>query len=184
MWFVYRCLIDGGWDGLLCNALSGHWLSCTWCWQYLPNMKLLTYGIQFLHPSASVGCFCPFLYEKRFVQVTMETPLYQIYLHTKLRIIDRNVPGLATDCPCRVWDRGWTICVLYDVRLLGSCFKCCKGKLVCTLGAVERNCLWIYRFYYFFINYPSFTYHFPLKWFYSEIAFYILSTLYCHIPLT
>ena len=39
-----------------------------------------------------------------------------------LRIIITGVPGLATDCPCGVWDHGWTIYFLYDGPLLGLCF--------------------------------------------------------------
>ena len=37
-------------------------------------------------------------------------------LHTKLRIISRSVPGLATDSVCHVWGRRWTACLQYIPR--------------------------------------------------------------------
>ena len=42
--------------------------------------------------------------------------------NTILRIISRNVAGLATDFPCRVWGRWRTTCLLYGGPLLGTCF--------------------------------------------------------------
>ena len=52
MSFVLHGLTDvgGGWP--LEAYLSGHWLSCSGCWQYLLNMKYAMYGILFLfYPS-------------------------------------------------------------------------------------------------------------------------------------
>ena len=57
MWFVYRCLTDGGRDSLRWPALSGHWLSCTGCWLYLLSINWLMCGTLFLHISTSLGCF-------------------------------------------------------------------------------------------------------------------------------
>ena len=57
--FVFRCLIDGGRDGLWWPAFSGHWLFCAVCWQCLLSMKWLMFGILFLHLSTSLWCFCP-----------------------------------------------------------------------------------------------------------------------------
>ena len=61
-----------------------HWLSCTGCWQYLLNMKLLMYGLLFMNLFASLRCFCP-------RTVFLETGLvqwasYLTYLYTKLKI--------------------------------------------------------------------------------------------------
>ena len=43
-------------------------------------------------------------------------------LHAILRIISRGVSGIATDSPCGVLGRGWTICLLHDSPLFGSHF--------------------------------------------------------------
>ena len=72
-------------------ALSGHWLSCTGCCQYLLIMKCLIHGLLFLHLST-----IDFLY---------------IIFTNKLSIIRRRVSGLATVSPCSVWGHGWTTCL-------------------------------------------------------------------------
>ena len=59
--FVSRCLTDGERDGLWWPAHSGHWLSCTGCWQYLLGIKWLMYGLLFLYLSTSLGYFCPWI---------------------------------------------------------------------------------------------------------------------------
>ena len=64
--------------------------------------------------------------------------------HTKLRIISKSAPGLATDSHCVLWGYGWTVCSLCGGPLLGSCFK---GHLVCKFRTVERNFLLISCFY-------------------------------------
>ena len=45
------CRVD---DIFLLDDLSGHWLSCTSCWQCSLNMESLMYSILFLHLSASL----------------------------------------------------------------------------------------------------------------------------------
>ena len=47
---------------VLTSYLSGHWLSCSACYQYLLNMKCLMYGLLFLQLSTSLGCFCPWTF--------------------------------------------------------------------------------------------------------------------------
>ena len=39
--------------------------------------------------------------------------LYSVFLKKTSRIFCRRVPGFATDCPCGVWCRGLTTCLLY-----------------------------------------------------------------------
>ena len=36
------------------------------------------------------------------------------------RILYRGVPGIVTDCPCGVWCRGLTTCLLYVGRIFGN----------------------------------------------------------------
>ena len=72
--------------------------------------------------SASQGCFCPQkVFSKNWLDRLTRTS-FIIYLYTKLTIISKGVPGLATDSPCGVWGRGWTTCLLYDDPLLGFRF--------------------------------------------------------------
>ena len=75
---MFRCQTDGGSrrNSLWWPAHSEHWLSCTRIWQYLLSMIRLMYVIPFLHWSASLEYFRP---------------------RTKLGIINRRIPGLATD---------------------------------------------------------------------------------------
>ena len=39
--------------------------------------------------------------------------LLHVMFRFSARIFYRVVPGFATDCPCDVWCRGWTTCLLY-----------------------------------------------------------------------
>ena len=52
---VFICMTDGERDGLWWSALSGHWLFCTGCCQYLLNVKCLIYGLLFLQLSTSLS---------------------------------------------------------------------------------------------------------------------------------
>ena len=56
-------------------------------------------------------------------RITDWTCCHGSHLHAILRIISRGVSGLATDSPCGVWGRGWTICFLHNSPLFGSHFK-------------------------------------------------------------
>ena len=66
-------LMGKGMDGLWWPALSGHWLSCTGCCQYLLNMKYLMYGLLSLLLSPP-SMFPPtdFLSGKRIGLVSMD----------------------------------------------------------------------------------------------------------------
>ena len=58
--------------GLMCPALSGHWLSCTGFWLYLISLKWFKHDILFQHLSVSMGCFCLRTnFSKQIGQVTM-----------------------------------------------------------------------------------------------------------------
>ena len=61
-------------------------------------------------------------------------------LHTKLRIIGRGVPGLATDSPCGLWGLGWTSYLLRGGPLLGLGFK---WELMCKFAYSDEQ-LFIY----------------------------------------
>ena len=69
---VLFVLTDGERDGLCWPALSGHWLSCTECCQYLLNMKYLMHELLFLQLFTSQRCFHPRTLKKRIGLVTMD----------------------------------------------------------------------------------------------------------------
>ena len=74
MWFVYRCLIDGGRDGLWWPASSGNWLFCIGCWPNLHTMKWLMYGILFFtySPPYYISFHGISFSKKRIKQVTRD----------------------------------------------------------------------------------------------------------------
>ena len=92
-------------DGLWWPALSGHWLSCTGCCQYLLNTKYLMYGpllLQFVHLPRT-------FFLKNGLGYFPWTSFVS-HLHTILRIISRSVSG------------GWTTCLLCNGPILVLCF--------------------------------------------------------------
>ena len=101
---------------------SGHWLSCTGCYQYLLNMKRLMYGIMLLQLSNSLGCFRPrtFFLKNGLDLFPWNSSIS--YLHTILSIMSMIVSGLGTVSPCGVRGRGWTTCLLCDGPILGLGF--------------------------------------------------------------
>ena len=81
MGFVYKCLTDGGRDGLRRSALSANWLSCIGCLLYLLSMKWLMCGTLFLHISTLLGCpRTVFSKKKPDWTSCLEPPLHEIYI--------------------------------------------------------------------------------------------------------
>ena len=85
--------------------------------------------------STSLGCFCP---RTSFSKGLGMLPWISVVpdLHTKLRIINKSVSGLANDFPSSVWGRGGTTCLLDCGLHLGWCFF--KWHLVRQFSKVER----------------------------------------------
>ena len=81
-------------------------LGCLWPLVSVLNY-ILTLGILRSVIFHLPGCFCPWTF---FLCVT------SIYW---TRIFYRGVSGFATDCPCGVWCRGLTTCLLYVGPLFG-----------------------------------------------------------------
>ena len=80
-----------------------------------------TLGLFYLSSSGSTnaqlpGCFRPWTFSLN-IGLNM-LPLAKFTFHT--RIFYRGVPGFATDCPCGVWCRGLTTCLLYVGPLFGN----------------------------------------------------------------
>ena len=91
--------------------------------RHLLNMERFKCWICFGHLSASLGCFCP---RTSFSKIRMDKLPWTYFisdLHTKLKIINRSVPGLATDSSCGVCGHGWPTCLLYAGPVSGLCFE-------------------------------------------------------------
>ena len=103
---------DGERGGL---PLSRHWLSYPGCWQPLPIMYWLMFGMLFLFLTTSLACFSTdFAFRITDLTSCHGPHNYMLYI--------RGVWGLANDYPCGVWGRGWTTCLLHDIPLLGPHF--------------------------------------------------------------
>ena len=116
---------DGGRDGLWWPALLGHWLSYTGCWQSLLVMYWLMFGMLFLSLTTSLWFF---VHGLCFSNNGLNKVPWTSYLHAILRIIRRDVSGLATDSSCGVWGRGWTTCLCMIVHFSAHILK---WELVC-----------------------------------------------------
>ena len=173
-------LPDGGRDGLWWPALSAHGWSCTG-YLHLSCVwydQCLGYCFYIYSPPLDVSA-----HEHSVLNNGLDNIQWVCFisdLHTKLRTISRMVPGFATGSPSGIWGRELTICLLYDGPLLGLCFF--KWHLVCNFGIGERifvsiTCLSV------FVHYRSFFLLFFLYIFLLwNNVYFMLSTLYYHIP--
>ena len=95
---------------------------CDYHWDFYGHY-LLIYRLT-LHKSGSAnaqlpGCFCPWTFSLN-IGLSM-FPLASFVMFTfPTRIFYRGVPGFATDCPCGVWCRGLTTCLLYVGPFFGN----------------------------------------------------------------
>ena len=173
----------GGRDGLRWHALSGHWLSCTGCWLNLLSMKLLMCGTLFLHTSTSLWCLCPrtifteYFTKKGLDKLLRASSIWD--LHTLLRIISGDVPGLTTDSPCGVkGGRGRSTRSCMMVHSEVWVYNC---QLVIKVDMVERDFSpWSLALFTFI--HPSFPYYFSSQSNLFSNNFFIISTLHWHFP--
>ena len=88
-------------------------LGCLWLLVFVLN-NILILGIWCSTIPHLPGCFCPWtliLWEYR-IQHGANGPLY-VTSNYWTWIFCRGVSGFATDCPCGVWCRGLTTCLLH-----------------------------------------------------------------------
>ena len=123
LWFVYRCVTDGGRDGLRRPALSGQGSSCTRSWLYLLSMKSFMCGPLVLYIFTSLGCSVHGLFFRKTDRKVTSDLLYVRYT-SSTKDNEPGFPALASDPHCGVWGLGWTNCLLYDGPLLGLIFNC------------------------------------------------------------
>ena len=68
------------------------------------------------------GCFHPWTFPLNFGLNMLPSDSFMSCLDSLLGYSTGGVPSFATDCPCRVWCRGFTTCLLYVGPLFGNQF--------------------------------------------------------------
>ena len=84
-------------------------LGCLWLLVFVLNILIL--GIWCSTIPHLPGCFCPWTFFENIGFNTVWTDPFMSHLATW--IFCRGVLGFATDCPCGVWCRGLTTCLLH-----------------------------------------------------------------------
>ena len=160
-------LTDGERDGLWWPVLSGHWLSCTGCYQYLLNMKWLMYWLPFLQLSTSLGCFLPrtFFLKKRIGLVSMDL-IYITFTYYNQQECFRLSNWFSLWC-LEPWMNH-----LPPVWLSKFRFMFLNESLCLSLTYWRGIFYWYLVFIIVFIHCPNVTFIIPLKRFYSKIAFF------------
>ena len=64
------------------------------------------------------GCFRPWTFFLNIGLNMLPSGSFMSGLHSLLGMFYRGVPGFATDCPCGVWCRGLTTCLLHVGQLV------------------------------------------------------------------
>ena len=83
-------------------------LGCLWPLVFVLNNTLIL-GIWCSTIPHLLGCFCPWTFFENIGFNTVLTDPFMSHLATQLGYS----AGFATDCPCGVWCRGLTICLLH-----------------------------------------------------------------------
>ena len=167
--FVFLCLNDEKGGGRGWPATSGRWLCFTRCCQ--DWLKCLMYGQLFLHWSTSPGCFHP-----RIGLVTMDL-LYVIFTYWTH---DNHQECVRLSNWFSLWCLGPLMNHLRPVWWSNFRFMFLHDSWCVSLAGWRGSFYCRSAFILAFIHCPSFTYYFPLIWFYSDIAF-VLRTWYSHI---
>ena len=115
-YFILLIYTDGERDGL--------WMACPFrtlvvlyrMFPFIICLILMNYLMEFYFigfvNAHLPGCFCPWTFR---LNIGLNTSPSDSFVSFKFpsRIFCRRVPGFATDCPCGVWCRGLTTCLLY-----------------------------------------------------------------------
>ena len=97
-----------------CSMIKSLILECLWPLVFVLN-NFLILGISCSAISHLPGCFCPWTVFRNI------GPLYVTCSYSTW-IFCRGVSGFANDCPCGVWCRGLTTCLLYVGPPFGNRF--------------------------------------------------------------
>ena len=95
LWFI-NCVLLSDYNSLI--------IGCLWLLVFVLNNTLVL-GIWCSTIPQLPGCFCPWTFFQNI------GPLYVTSTYSTW-IFCRGVSGFATDCPCDVWYRGLTTCLL------------------------------------------------------------------------
>ena len=97
-----------------------HHDSCDYHWDFYGHSLLLNYILDFLYVSSSgsanaqlPGCFRPWTFSLNIGLNIVTFGVLYIMFTFPTKIFYRWIPGFETDCPCSVWWRGLTTCLLY-----------------------------------------------------------------------
>ena len=93
---------------------------CVWLLAFVLNNTLIV-GIWCSTILNLPGCFCPWTFFEHLIQHGSIGPLYVTSSYSTW-IFCRGVSGFATDCPCNVWYRGLTTCLLHVGPPFGNRF--------------------------------------------------------------
>ena len=111
-----------------------HHDSCDYHWDFYGHSLLfeLQFRLSLLSVSGSVnvqlsGCFRPWIFSLNIGLNMFHFGLLYVMFTFPTRLFYRGVPGFATDCPCGVWCRGLTICLLYVGPFFGNLVKMIVG---------------------------------------------------------
>ena len=80
------------------------------------------------------GCFCPWTF---FENIGFNTMLTDVTSSYSTWIFCRGVSGFATDCPCGVWCRGLTTCLLHVGPPFGN--RIFKKQLGCRFDIMDNK---------------------------------------------
>ena len=97
-----------------CSLINSLRLGCLWLLVFVLNNTLIL-GIWCSAISHLPGCFCPWIFFKNigFNMVPSDPFMSHLQCSYSTRIFCRGVSGSATDCPCGVWCRVLTTCLLH-----------------------------------------------------------------------
>ena len=116
-YFILLIYTDGERDGL--------WMACPFrtlvvlyrMFPFIICLILMNYLMEFYFigfvNAHLPGCFCPWTFRLNIGLNTSPSDSLCVIFKFPSRIFCRRVPGFATDCPCGVWCRGLTTCLLY-----------------------------------------------------------------------
>ena len=95
---------------------------CLWLLAFVLNYNTLILGIWWSTIPHLPGCFCPWTFFSEYrIQHGAIGPLYVTSGYSTW-IFCRGVAGFVTDCPCNVWCRGLTTCLLHVGPPFGNRF--------------------------------------------------------------
>ena len=114
------------WFGYFIWSVHGHWL----IFYDIFHFPMLNFDWFYITLPPRMFLSLDFPWEYWIEQVSIGPPYVASIFSTG--IFYRRVSGFATDCPCGVWGRGLTTCLLYVGPLFGNLLVNCSGVVGLT----------------------------------------------------